>query len=70
MIDVTCELQVYEVDGKKTKGLKSKNPQLVIRSHWNRPEFVCIDFGEVTWTVAARDIQTAIDNASNTNRHG
>lgn len=68
MIKVENKQQVYEIDGKDVTGPRDEY-QLTVASHWNRPEFVVIKFGDNSYTVVANDIIAAIQNAKNTNRY-
>jgi len=61
-IKVSQEATVYEVNGEDTKAGK----MIKFDSHWNRDEFVIIQFGSKRLTVVGKDLETAIDNATNT----
>ena len=67
MINATSEVICYEVDGKETL-LKRDCPKLVIKNHWNVNDFVVLDINGKQFTVCAKDLQTAIDNATNSAR--
>ena len=49
----------------KKKALRSKKPSITIREHWNRKEFVIVNMGELSYTVCAKDLEKAIQNAQN-----
>lgn len=62
MIKVTSELPTYDEPAK---------PSIRVHAHWNNPKLVVVWFGdEQQRTVAASDLIAAINNATNTNRHG
>ena len=67
MVNVDNELNIYEI-GRKEEPLAG-GKKLHIKSHWNRNEFVCIEFpGFSPITVSAKDLQAAIINATNSAR--
>ena len=73
MIKVENIVNVYEVDGKEKSPHGADGQKLIVRSHWNRNEMVVLRLpgeGAPEFTVTARDLQAAIVNATNTNRHG
>jgi len=67
MINVQCEIDCYEVDGKETTSMNGARPVLSVSSdsmlHKDR---VVLAFpeGKVV-TVLARDLQAAVENATN-----
>lgn len=67
VIKVSNEVTVYEVDGKEPGGLPM--PTLTIASHWNRDSLVVLHVNGQRLTVAARDLQAAVSNATNVARH-
>lgn len=75
MIKSTNEVDIYEVDGKEDKD-KFPHPKLEVVSHWNWETFVVLvipaigEAPERMITVKARDLEAAIKNAQNINRHG
>jgi hypothetical protein len=75
MIKNTSEVKVYEQSGEEIHGLK--HPTVLVLSHWNDPARVVLQVKDKDgkpmqppFTVVARDLQVAIENATNTNRHG
>lgn len=68
MIKVINEVEPYEVDGSEVNGLKSSKKLLAVESHWNRNEFVILDYDGKSITVLARDLISAINNSTNSNR--
>lgn len=66
MIKVANEITVYEVNGKKTDIVPT--PTMAVLSHWNQNSLVVLDVAGTKVTVAARDLQAAIHNATNTAR--
>jgi hypothetical protein len=66
MINVESKVKVYEKDGKDTA--IGDDTALVVRSHWNRDEYVVLDFGDKKWTMLAKDLEAAIRNATNSAR--
>lgn len=65
MIKVMSEVTIYQQNGKDTI---VERPVVQVKSHWNKPDFVDIKINDVEVTVLARDLKSAIDNATNTNR--
>lgn len=67
MIEVTNNVKVYqEANGKHEL---DQVPDLIVKSHWNRPEFVVLVLPDNTHiTVSAKDLAAAIKNATNTAR--
>ncbi len=64
-IESINHVEVYEKDGSELNSLRSKKPSIIIREHWNRKEFVVVNMGELSYTVLARDLIAAIENAQN-----
>lgn len=55
MIKVTCEVP-----------LKDKPPEdnpLIVQSHWTNDDLVIIRFGEYVFSVVAKDLLVAVENA-------
>lgn len=66
MIKVTNEVNVYEVDDKD---VSIPAPRILVKSHWNSDALVVlVTPGGERLTVAADDLRSAIDNATNTRR--
>jgi len=65
MKSTESKIDIYEIDGSDTKGLK--RPQVIISNHWNRKNLVCIQIeGESqVVTVSASDLMKGIENAQN-----
>lgn len=74
MIKSTNEVDICEIDGEAHRGFP--HPKISVVSHWNWETMVVIklpdggDGKEHTITVHAKDLQTAVTNARNSNRHG
>ncbi len=68
MIKVTCEVKVYEVDGKEAKHSPSDEP-VIVSSHWNYRDRVVLTLNGKSVTVLADDLEKAINNATNTNKY-
>jgi len=68
MIKVTNEVEPYEVDGNESSGLKSSKDLLIVESHWNRDSFVVLKYKGKSITVIASDLNSAISNATRSNR--
>jgi len=68
-MEVENKLKVYEVDDVEVK-LGEKNPEIIIKNHWNRNNFVVIEINEKRYTVSAAELDAAIENATNTRRYG
>lgn len=61
---VKNEIKIYETNGKDTP--IGSNPILSVTSHWNHHNSVVIDVGDgKTYTVLAKELQAAIQNAIN-----
>jgi len=74
MIKSSNEVQIYEINGKEVRTtVGQQHPVIQVGSHWNMDSMVVIqwhgDSGEKI-TVNATDLKKAIENATNTNRHG
>ncbi len=54
-------LNVYEIDGSETE-FKDR-PEFKISNHWNRKDFVNLEFNGKIITVLAEDLKRAINNA-------
>ena len=54
---------IYEIDDKDTKLVGG--PELQVESHWNRDEFVVLNFNDKRCTVDANDLVRAIKNCTN-----
>ena len=63
------KLKVYEVDDVEVK-LSEKNPEILIKNHWNRNTFVVIEIDNKRYTVSAAELDAAVENATNTRRYG
>jgi len=62
-IKVENILTCYEIQGEKCDSFCVK---LKVESHWNRDEFVVLQFEDgKKYTVIARELKAAIDNARN-----
>lgn len=68
MIKVSNEVPVYEIDGTATSGIPQ--PTIGVGSHWNRDNFVVLTVDGKKITVCARDLKAAVDNSTNSVRHG
>jgi len=66
VIKVSNEVTIYEVDGQATGGIPM--PTMTVASHWNRDSLVVLHVNGKRVTVAARDLQAAVNNATNVNR--
>ncbi|MCP4651488.1 MAG: hypothetical protein GY853_15600 [PVC group bacterium] len=66
MIKVENTVKIYEMNGEETA---SEDKNVKISSHWNRNELVNIKItGVAMITVSAKDLESAIRNATNTAR--
>jgi len=61
MIKVINEVNIYEINGEDTKS--PDLPKLHVESHWNYSDRVTLLVGGIRYTVSARDLKAAIDNA-------
>lgn len=65
MIKVMCEVTVYETDDKAAP----PNAALIVNSHWNDDRMVVLETPSGhRFTVVAKHLKAAIDNATNTAR--
>lgn len=60
---VKIEIPIYEIND--TEVPIGTNKALCILSHWNRNNLVILKIGKNTYTVAKRDLNKAIENATN-----
>lgn len=67
MIKVVNKLKVYEVNDEETNTIDDKTT-LVVESHWNERRFVVLKFNDIKITISADDLESAIKNATNTNK--
>lgn len=58
-------IEVYETNGTEENGLRSDRPNVKVREHWNRKEFITIEIDEKKVTVLASELKRAIENAQN-----
>jgi len=69
-IDVSCTVEVFEIDGNAT--VIANRPKIKVKNHWNQLEKVDLIFpGEdedTRFTVLKRDLEAALQNATNTGR--
>jgi len=70
MIKVSSKVKIYEVNGSEP--VPPELDTMTITSHWNRDALVVLELpnSRNTWTVSRRDLEAAIQNATNSNRHG
>lgn len=66
MIKVENKIELYEIDGNKTKAVPA--PTIIVHSHWNDNNMIILDTGNNKITVKASDLIAAIANATNTSR--
>lgn len=58
-------IEVLEKNGQELNGLRSDKPTITIREHWNEKELVIVTMGDLSYTVFAKDLIAAIENAQN-----
>jgi hypothetical protein len=68
VIKVESEVECYEVDGKETHTLNSGRPKIIVRSHWNRSDFVVLEIEGKKLAVVYGDMAAALANAANVPR--
>ena len=61
------KIDIYENDGIESKGLGKD--QVIVRNHWNRKEFVCVEINGKEVTVLADELNKAIQNAQNIHKY-
>ena len=63
-IESINKIHIYELNGNDSPGIDA--PQLIVKNHWNRREFVIVETpsGESV-TVTADALERAIQNARN-----
>ena len=69
MIKVTSIVSVVESNGQRVTKPEDV-PGLAVKSHWNDAALVVLVVGDRELAVLASDIEAAIANARNSNRHG
>ena len=57
------KLDIYEIDEKELS--IGDNRTMLVKSHWNDNDFVILETGNISWTVLAKQLRDAIDNAIN-----
>ena len=67
MIDIKQEVKIYEVDGEEVTEC-NRHSKLKVNSHWNRRNMVVLMFRGKSITILRRDLEVALENATNTNR--
>lgn len=65
MIKVYNVVSVYEIDDCEVDW---QGNTISIRSHWNENRKVVLEVGKKSYTVVARELSTAIANATNSAR--
>lgn len=60
---IETRIKIYEKNGTETEGIKY--PELAVINNWNLNRMVVLKFGKDEITVLAKDLQKAIDNATN-----
>ena len=66
-IDVTCKVQIHKINGEEVTGPEWISKKLVVKSCGYRTiEIIILD--GTRYTLSARDLETAIKNAENSNR--
>lgn len=68
MIEVANRMTIYERNVEETG--PTKRPKLLVESHPHRDEMVVLTIAGERVVVSARDLRTAIENATNTNAYG
>lgn len=66
MIKVSNVIDIYEINGEEVCSIDG--PTIEVRSHWNSRDFVVLVVDGKEYTVVARDLEAAIDNAQNANK--
>lgn len=66
MIEVSCNVPVYEKNGKEVSGVPGV--QIGLKSHWCFNDRVVLVIGEETYTLVANDLHAAITNCTNKGR--
>jgi hypothetical protein len=65
MIKVKCDVDCYSVDGKETSPMNGSRPAMVVTNDVQHNDRVSLTFDGKVVTVLARDLQAAIQNATN-----
>lgn len=63
MIDSTNGLSIYEIDGKETK--EPNRPMILIKNHQSKNDRIILVVDGKKYTVIARLLEIAIENATN-----
>lgn len=64
---IETRIRSYEVEGTPITGLHNRADDLIVSAHRNRKDFVILDWHGRAITVAASDLQRAVQNATNHN---
>ena len=64
MIEVKQIVEIVEENGEQWP----EGKRIIVSSHWNHREWVILKVGRREFAVLARDLTTAIENATNINR--
>ena len=67
MIRVNSQVKIYEIDATEVE--VSYDKSIRIENHWNMNDRVVLHVGEKAYTVSARDLKAAIENATNVSRY-
>jgi len=62
-LKVKNEVEIYETDGGKCH---TKELFLTVKNHWNRDEFIVLEYNKVEITILADELKKAIQNSTNT----
>ncbi len=64
MITVQNTIKLYEVDGVETRPIEP--PSIRVDSHWNRNDMVVLLVDGKSYSVVAKALIAAVNNATNT----
>ena len=62
---IETRIRSYEIDGQEVKGVPSDADDLIVRGHRIRNDLVILDWHGIKIAVSARDLNRAIQNATN-----
>ena len=64
-IEVTNKIKIYEIEGEDAD---FPNATIKVLSHWNNDDRVILEIDRKKYTVLAKDLKLAVDNAINIGR--
>ena len=66
--ETSSTIKIYELNGSERK-VDENLPNVIVKNHWNRRDFVIIEIDNNEYTVLADELSRAIDNAQHAHKH-